>query len=148
MRSFLLDNLEPRQLLAWGPYPVLIGQDLQTTNYPSITGKGVNIALIDSGVDFNQPNLQGKFWTNPGETANNGKDDDGDGYVDDTRGWDFYANDNTPEDQNGHGTAMSGILAASAFTYNKRTYQGIAPGAKIIPLKVSDPTGAYSLTFA
>jgi ribosomal protein L12E/L44/L45/RPP1/RPP2 len=43
---------------------------------------------------------------------------------------------------------MSGILAASPFTYNKRTYQGIAPGAKIIPLKVSDPTGAYSLTFA
>lgn len=148
MRQLLLDPLEPRQLLAWGPYPVLIGQDLQTTNYPSITGSGVNIALIDSGVDFNQPNLQGKFWTNPGETAGNGKDDDGDGYVDDTRGWDFYNNDNTPEDQNGHGTAMSGILAGSAFTYNKRTYQGIAPGAKIVPLKVSDPTGAYSLNFA
>jgi hypothetical protein len=148
VRPLLLDPLEPRQLLAWGSYPVLIGQSLQTDNYPTITGAGVNIALIDSGVDFNQPNLQGKFWTNPGETAGNGKDDDGDGFVDDTRGWDFYANDNNPEDQNGHGTAMAGILAADAFRYNRRTYQGIAPGAKIIPLKVSDPTGAYSLNFA
>jgi len=148
VRSPHLETLEDRRLLAWGTYPNLIQQDLVTANYPAITGKGVNIALIDSGVDFNQPNLQGKFWTNPGEIAGNGKDDDGDGYADDTRGWDFYNNDNTPEDQNGHGTAMSGILAGSAFTYNKRTYQGIAPGAKIVPLKVSDPTGAYSLNFA
>jgi hypothetical protein len=145
---FALESLEDRRLLAWGAYPQLIQQDDAVATYPTITGAGVNIALIDSGVDFNQPNLAGKFWTNPGEIAGNGKDDDGDGYVDDTRGWDFYGNDNTPEDQNGHGTATAGIIAASSFTFGGATYQGIAPGAKIIPLKVSDPTGGYNLAFA
>jgi len=140
--------LEDRRLLAFGTYPHLIQQDTAVAAYPTVTGAGVNVALIDSGVDFNQPNLQGKFWTNPGEIAGDGKDNDGDGYIDDTRGWDFYNNDNNPEDQNGHGTAMSGIIAGSSFTYNGATYQGIAPGAKIIPLKVADPTGAYSLPFA
>jgi hypothetical protein len=147
VRSPHLETLESRCLLAWGTYPNLIQQDLVTANYPSITGKGVNIALIDSGVDFNQPNLQGKFWTNPGEVAGNGKDDDGDGYADDTRGWDFYNNDATPEDQNGHGTALAGIIAAKPFTYGGATYAGIAQDARIIPLKVSDPTGSYSVAF-
>jgi subtilisin family serine protease len=148
VRLFELQTLEERRLLSWGTYPQLIEQNVAAANYPKITGAGVNIALIDSGVDFSQPNLQGKFWTNPGEIAGNGKDDDGDGYVDDTRGWDFYNNDNNPEDQNGHGTAMSGILAGDAFTYAGKTYAGIAQGAKIIPLKVSDPTGGYNLAFA
>ena len=88
MDLFDIEMLEERRLLAWGTYPQLIQQDQAVANYPSITGAGVNIALIDSGVDFNQPNLAGKFWTNPGEIAGNGKDDDGDGYVDDTKGWD------------------------------------------------------------
>jgi subtilisin family serine protease len=145
---FSIQPLEDRRLLAWGTYPQLIQQDDAVANYPSITGAGVNIAVIDSGVDFNHANLAGKFWTNPGEIAGNGVDDDGDGYKDDTRGWDFYNNDNNPEDQNGHGTAISGILAASQFTFNGATYQGIAPGAKLIPLKISDPTGAYSFAFA
>jgi subtilisin family serine protease len=145
---FEIEKLEERRLLAWGTYPQLIQQDQAVASYPSITGAGVNIALIDSGVDFNQPNLAGKFWTNPGEISGNGKDDDGDGYVDDTRGWDFYNNDNNPEDQNGHGTALSGIMVGNAFTSGGATYQGIAQGAKIIPLKVADPTGAYSLAFA
>jgi subtilisin family serine protease len=144
----LVEQLEHRTLLAWGAYPQLISQDDAVATFPNVTGSGVNIALIDSGVDFSQPNLQGKFWTNPGEIPNNGIDDDNNGFKDDTRGWDFYANDNNPEDQNGHGTAMSGIIAASQFTHGGATYQGIAPGAKIIPLKVSDPTGAYNLTFA
>lgn len=142
-----LESLEERRLLAWGAYPQLIDQDLATSTYPAITGSGVNIALIDSGVDFNHPNLAGKFWANPGEIAGNGIDDDGDGYKDDVRGWDFYGNDNNPEDQNGHGTAMSGILAAKPFTYGGYTYAGIAQGAKIIPLKVSDPTGGHSTAF-
>ena len=145
---FRLESLEERTLLAWGTYPHLIQQDQAASTYPTVTGAGINIALIDSGVDFSQPNLSGKFWTNPGEIAGNGKDDDGDGYIDDTKGWDFYNNDNNPEDQNGHGTATAGIIAASSFTFNGATYQGIAPGAKIIPLKVSDPTGGYNLAFA
>jgi hypothetical protein len=143
-----LEPLEERRLLAWGTYPHLIQQDQEVASFPTITGSGVNIALIDSGVDSSQPNLAGKIWTNPGEIAGNGKDDDGDGYIDDIHGWDFYNNDNNPEDQNGHGTATAGIIASNQFTYNNATYGGIAPGARIIPLKVSDPTGGYNLAFA
>lgn len=145
---FDLQPLENRRLLAWGTYPQLIRQDDAVASYPSINGSGVNIAVIDSGVDFNHASLAGKFWTNPGEIAGNGIDDDSSGYIDDVRGWDFYGNDNNPEDQNGHGTAISGIIAANQFTYNGATYGGIAPGAKLIPLKISDPTGAYSTAFA
>lgn len=145
---FDLQPLENRRLLAWGTYPQLIRQDDAVASYPTINGSGVNIAVIDSGVDFNHASLSGKFWTNPGEIANNGIDDDASGYIDDVRGWDFYGNDNNPEDQNGHGTAISGIIAANQFTYNGATYGGIAPGAKLIPLKISDPTGAYNTAFA
>jgi hypothetical protein len=145
---FQCESLEERRLLAWGTFPQLIQQDQTVSTYPTITGAGVNIALIDSGVDANQPNLAGKIWTNPGEIAGNAKDDDGDGYIDDVHGWDFYNNDSNPEDQNGHGTATAGIIASSQFSFGNATYQGIAPGAKIIPLKVSDPTGAYNLAFA
>ncbi len=147
-KDWRLDQLEDRRLLAWGTYPVLIGQDRAVANFPGITGKGVNIAQIDSGVDFNHANLQGVIWTNPNEIAGNGKDDDADGYVDDVNGWDFYNNDKLPEDQNNHGTATAGIMAAKPFTFGGATYQGIATGAKIIPLKVSDPTGAASLAFS
>ena len=76
---FSFEPLENRTLLAFGPYPQLIGQDQAVSTYPTVTGAGVNIALIDSGVDSSQPNLSGKIWTNPGEIAGNGKDDDGDG---------------------------------------------------------------------
>lgn len=145
---FELQLLEDRRLLAWGTYPQLIRQDDAVATYPTINGSGVNIAVIDSGVDFNHTYLQGKFWTNPGEIAGNGIDDDNSGYIDDTKGWDFYGNDNNPEDQNGHGTAISGIIAANQFTHNGATYGGIAPGAKLIPLKIADPSGAYSTAFA
>jgi subtilisin family serine protease len=61
-------------------------------------GAGVVIASLDSGLDFTQPDLENQIWTNPGETGleaaghdrrSNGVDDDGNGYVDDWRGWDF-----------------------------------------------------------
>jgi hypothetical protein len=148
VRQFGIEPLEDRRLLAWGAFPQLIEQDQAVSAHPTVTGQGVNVAMIDSGVDFSHPRLQGKFWTNPGEVAGNGKDDDNSGYADDTRGWDFYNNDNNPEDQNGHGTATAGIVAAGQFTHGGATYGGIAPGAKIIPLKVSDPSGGYSLAFA
>ncbi len=58
----------------------------------------VVVAVIDSGVDINHPDLAANIWTNPGETPDNGIDDDGNGYVDDVNGWDFYINDNDPRD--------------------------------------------------
>jgi subtilisin family serine protease len=140
----LVESLEPRQLLAWGTYPQLIDQDLAAASYPQVNGAGQVIVVIDSGVNLTHPNLAGKFWTNPGEIAGDGIDNDKDGYVDDLHGYDFYRNDGNPDDETGHGTAVAGIIAASPFTYNGATYAGVAPAARIISLKVLDTTSAYS----
>ncbi|HEV8608407.1 MAG TPA: S8 family serine peptidase [Tepidisphaeraceae bacterium] len=149
--SCAIESLEARRLLAmnWGPYPQLIDQDKAVADFPNITGKGVNIAIIDSGIDFNHPKLQGKIWTNPGEIAHDGKDNDGDGLIDNTNGWDYYRGDNFPNDENSHGTQMAGIIAAWPFRgLDGFDYQGIAPDAKVIPFKVADPTGSqYDIGF-
>ena len=112
-----------------------------------LTGDGIVVAVIDSGVDYNHPDLLGNIWSNAGETgvdaigrnkASNGVDDDGNGFVDDFRGWDFVNNDNDPMDDNSHGTHISGLVAA------KRDGVGItgtAPTAKIMPLKILNRTG-------
>lgn len=68
------------------------------------TGRGdVVVAIIDSGIEQDHPDLVGNLWTNPGEIAGNGVDDDGNGFVDDTAGWDFYWNDNNPNPDYGDG---------------------------------------------
>jgi subtilisin family serine protease len=90
----------------------------------------VVIAILDTGIEFDHPDLQGKIWTNPGETGtdaqgrdrrSNGVDDDGNGFVDDWRGWDFWESgtttvtrDNNPLDEfSGHGTGTAGLAGAS-----------------------------------
>ncbi len=139
-----LDPLEPRLLLAWGAYPQLIDQDQAAATYPQVNGSGQLIVVIDSGVNLNHPNLKGKLWTNPGEIAGDGIDNDHDGYVDDVHGYDFFRNDPNPDDEVGHGTAVAGIIAATPFTYNGAIYAGLAQGSRIISLKVLDLTSAYS----
>src|SRR6476661_1845953 len=118
MPAYDFDSLEPRLLLAWGTYPTLTHQDLAD-----------------------------HLWKNPGEIAGDGIDNDHDGYVDDVTGYDFVRNDGTPDDENGHGTATNGIIAASPFTYNGATYQGLAQGAKVINLKVLDQNGPEDVDF-
>ncbi len=117
-----------------------------------LTGDGIVVAIIDSGVDYNHPDLTGNIWSNGGENgvdatgrnkASNGVDDDGNGFVDDFRGWDFANNDNDPMDDNSHGTHISGLLAA------KRDGVGItgtAPTAKIMPLKILNSTGVGKIS--
>lgn len=70
------------------------------------------IAIIDSGADPNHPDLAPNLWQNPGEIIGNGIDDDGNGLVDDSYGWDFYDGDSNPADQNGHGTHTAGTVGA------------------------------------
>lgn len=73
---------------------------------------GFVVAIIDSGIDYNHPDLAANMWKNPGETAGNGVDDDGNGYIDDVYGWDFANNDSNPWDDNGHGSHTAGTVGA------------------------------------
>lgn len=98
------------------------------------------VAVIDTGVDYNHKDLDANIWTNPGEIAGDGIDNDGNGYVDDIRGWDFYNNDNNPFDDNGHGTHCSGTIAAEGN--NVIGVVGVSWNAKIMPLKFLNRRGS------
>jgi len=73
---------------------------------------GVVVGVIDSGADLDHPDLVSNLWTNPGEIPGNSIDDDENGFVDDVHGWDFRNEDGNPDDDNGHGTHVSGTIGA------------------------------------
>jgi thermitase len=103
------------------------------------------VAVIDTGVDINHPDLKGNIWTNPDEVAGNGEDDDGNGYVDDVHGWDFYNNDKTvfdAGDGDSHGTHVAGTIAAQGN--NSVGVVGVNWQASIMPLKFLGPSGGYT----
>ena len=99
----------------------------------------VVIALVDSGVDLDHPELQSKIWTNPGEIPGNGIDDDGNNFVDDVHGWNFVNWPDEPQDDYGHGTFVAGIAAAE--TNNGMLIAGVSWGAEIMAVKVLDREG-------
>jgi hypothetical protein len=105
-----------------------------------VTGTaGVVIAIIDSGIDLTHPDLAPNLWVNPGEIAGNSQDDDGNGFIDDIRGWNFVNANNDVSDENGHGTLVSGISAAR--TNNGIGIAGVCWTCRIMPVKVMQPSG-------
>jgi subtilisin family serine protease len=99
-----------------------------------LDGTGVIVAVLDTGVDYKHPALINKMWKNTKEIAGNNLDDDGNGLVDDFDGYDFASRDNDPMDDGSHGTHCAGIIASDAKSDG--TARGVAPGVKIMPLRV------------
>lgn len=97
------------------------------------TGDGMTIAVLDTGVHYNHPDLNSNIVVNPDEIPGNGIDDDNNGFVDDAFGYDFTNSDSFPYDDVGHGSHVAGLAASSTF--------GMAKNAKILPLKALGPLG-------
>jgi thermitase len=102
------------------------------------TGAGVTVAVVDTGIAFDHPDLTNRIAANPSEQLN-GIDDDRNGFRDDVRGWDFVNGDNASADDNGHGSHVSGTIAAERG--NGVGIAGVAPGATVLPLKALDEAG-------
>ncbi len=107
------------------------------------TGRGVVVAVIDSGLDRLHPDLAANVWQNPREIPDNGVDDDGNGYRDDTWGWNFIDDDNDPRDDMGHGTHVAGTIAA--VEGNGIGIAGVAPDARVMAVKAFDSYGFGTL---
>jgi subtilisin family serine protease len=119
-------------------------------------GSSVRAAVIDGGVARAHPDLAANMFTNPGESGGgketNGIDDDGNGKIDDFRGWDFVNNDNNPADDTGHGSHVAGTIAARsnnslgvAGAASFPTSSGNWLGPKILAVKVLDEEGSGTL---
>lgn len=107
--------------------------DIQTGSASTV------IAVIDSGIDYNHPDIIGNLWQNPGEIPGNGIDDDGNGFVDDYIGYDFCNSDGDPMDDHGHGTHVSGTIGAVGN--NSVGISGVNWNCSIMSLKILDSTG-------
>ncbi|MBQ9480864.1 MAG: S8 family serine peptidase [Clostridia bacterium] len=109
----------------------------------------VIVAVIDTGVDYNHPDLKANMWKNTGEIPGNGIDDDNNGYIDDVHGVDVIANNGyadmrktgDPMDDHGHGTHVAGIIAASN---NREGIVGVAYNVKIMAVKAGQATGVFT----
>jgi subtilisin family serine protease len=127
-------------------------------DYPPSETTKVVVAIVDTGVDPTHPEFVGRFWSNPDEIPGNGIDDDHNGYVDDTLGYDVSGDvidffnpvgDNDPTDEHGHGTHIAGIVAANADGHG---IAGIAPWAQVMAVKIrpnaTSAVGAAGLMYA
>jgi len=113
----------------------------------SLGSQTVVVAVIDTGIN-NHEDLKANIWANSGETANNGIDDDNNGYIDDVIGWDFHGKDNNPDDETGpqnpgHGTHCSGIIGAVCG--NELGICGISPQVSLMPLRFLGKDGSGDL---
>lgn len=107
-------------------------------------GEGVVVAIVDTGCEITHPDLAANIWVNPNEVPANGIDDDGNGYIDDIHGWDFFYNTPAVLDTFGHGTHTAGTVGAVGN--NGLGVIGVAPRSKLMIIKGFAANGAGSLS--
>jgi subtilisin family serine protease len=103
-----------------------------------ITGGDVNVAIIDTGIDYRHVDLDGNIWTNPADPIDQ-VDNDGNGFVDDLRGIDLASGDSDPLDDSNHGTHVAGIVGAEGN--NGLGIAGVSWKARLMALKFLDKNG-------
>jgi thermitase len=158
-----LKDYFPGVVLAASPdYEVSVSTVPNDAGYSSLYGMGkikapeawdvsheaqnVVVGIIDTGIDYNHPDLIGNIWTNTGETPANGLDDDNNGFIDDVHGYDFHSNDGDPLDDNGHGTHCAGTIGGRGN--NGIGVAGVAWSVKMAGLKFLGANGSGYLSNA
>jgi subtilisin family serine protease len=104
--------------------------------WPLSKGTDVVVAILDTGVNYNHVGIRNNIIIKSSELLND-TDDDGNGFPDDTIGWDFVGGDRFPFDDQGHGSHVSGLVASPL--------NGLAPEAKILPVKVLNAGGGSDI---
>lgn len=123
----------------------LPGADISATKAWAYTtgSKAVLVAVIDTGIDHQHPDLKENIYTNPGEIAGNGIDDDHNGFIDDVHGWNFSDNSANSIDDNGHGTHVAGVIGAHGD--NALGVSGVNWQVSLLPVKFLDAYGSGTL---
>lgn len=121
---------------------------LDSQGLPPGGNRDIVVAVIDSGVDYNHPDLAANIWTNSREIPGNGIDDDSNGFVDDVHGCTVVGNSSShsgnPMDDHGHGTHVAGIIGAQAG--NSNGVVGVAYNCQIMAIKAAQYSGVLSTT--
>jgi hypothetical protein len=142
----LVEKLESKTLLSVAPNDSFLNNQWALGSISAygawsqtVGSKNVVVAIIDSGIDLNHADLKDNLWTNPGEIADDGIDNESNGYIDDVYGWNFYSNNNDVQDRYGHGTHIAGIIGAVGN--NAVGVAGVNWNVSLMTLKFTDDRG-------
>ena len=119
---------------------------LESNSLPAGGDESIVVAVIDTGVDYNHPDLSANMWVNTQEIAGNGVDDDNNGFVDDIHGVavvsESFSHSGDPDDDHGHGTHVAGIIASTGG--NGVGGVGVAYNSKIMAIKAAQYSGVLT----